>query len=82
MPGLTFDDHSTGTCMYSMTKDEHFIFDWHPAFKEKAIMIGGLSGHGYKFAPAFGKLVEDWFKLGQSEFYSDIFKLKQSAIKD
>jgi monomeric sarcosine oxidase len=41
-------------CMYPMSKDEHFILDRHP--DDARIVIGaGLSGHGFKFAPAIGE---------------------------
>jgi len=42
----------SAVCMYPMSADEHFILDrLYPH-----IVIGaGLSGHGFKFAPAIGE---------------------------
>lgn len=45
------------TCLYTMTPDEHFILDridsapvWYAA---------GFSGHGFKFAPAIGRVMAE-----------------------
>ncbi|NWV13914.1 SOX oxidase, partial [Ptilonorhynchus violaceus] len=44
------------TCLYTNTPDGDFILDWHPKFSN--IVIGaGFSGHGFKLAPAVGKLL-------------------------
>jgi sarcosine oxidase len=45
-------------CMYSLTPDEHFIVDRHPAH-ERLILCGGFSGHGFKFAPVIGEIAAD-----------------------
>jgi len=51
-----FRPQSHAVCMYTMTPDEHFIVDYHP--QHPAVVIAaGLSGHGFKFAPALGDLV-------------------------
>ena len=43
-------------CMYPMARDERFILDRHP--DDPRIVIGaGLSGHGFKFAPAIGEML-------------------------
>jgi glycine/D-amino acid oxidase-like deaminating enzyme len=45
-------------CMYTMSPDEHFILDRHPAISQ-VVYCAGLSGHGFKFAPVLGRyLVE------------------------
>ncbi|MDQ6654238.1 MAG: N-methyl-L-tryptophan oxidase [Verrucomicrobiota bacterium] len=45
-------------CMYSLTPDEHFVFDRHPAH-ERLLLCGGFSGHGFKFAPVIGEIAAD-----------------------
>jgi monomeric sarcosine oxidase len=40
-------------CLYTMSPDEHFIVDRHP-LHERVVFAAGLSGHGFKFAPALG----------------------------
>jgi sarcosine oxidase len=43
-------------CMYSMTDDEHFVIDKHPAHPN-VILAGGFSGHGFKFVPVVGEIL-------------------------
>jgi monomeric sarcosine oxidase len=55
MPGLGRHVRSQ-VCMYPMARDERFILDRHP--DDARIVIGaGLSGHGFKFAPAIGEVL-------------------------
>ncbi len=43
-------------CMYPMATDERFILAKHP--DDARVVIGaGLSGHGFKFAPAIGEVL-------------------------
>jgi monomeric sarcosine oxidase len=49
-------DHSV--CLYTMSPDEHFIVDRHPAYANVAF-AAGLSGHGFKFAPVLGRALAD-----------------------
>ncbi|MFN7208866.1 MAG: N-methyl-L-tryptophan oxidase [Aggregatilineales bacterium] len=45
-------------CLYTMTPDEHFVLDQHPAYPQ--IVFGaGFSGHGFKFGNLIGKLLAD-----------------------
>jgi sarcosine oxidase len=45
-------------CLYTMTPDEHFIVDHHPAHPQ--IVIGAAcSGHGFKFSTLLGSIVVD-----------------------
>ncbi len=48
----------TRRCLYSDTKDEHFLIDEHPEVSGLYVAAGG-SGHGFKFAPILGDLVVD-----------------------
>ncbi len=53
------------TCMYTMTPDEHFIVDRHPAHAN--VHFGaGFSGHGFKFAPVIGECLAELAIDGQS----------------
>lgn len=49
-------DHAV--CLYTMSKDEHFIVDRHPVHSN-VVFAAGLSGHGFKFAPALGRALAD-----------------------
>lgn len=45
-------------CMYTMSRDGHFIVDRLPEY-ENVTFAAGMSGHGFKFAPVIGEyLVE------------------------
>jgi glycine/D-amino acid oxidase-like deaminating enzyme len=45
-------------CIYTMTPDEHFVVDLHPAHPQVAF-AAGFSGHGFKFASVIGEILAD-----------------------
>ena len=45
-------------CMYTRTPDDHFIVDRHP-HDQSIVVLGGFSGHGYKFCPVMGEIAAD-----------------------
>jgi sarcosine oxidase len=45
-------------CLYTMTPDAHFVVDHHPT-SPNVVVVAGLSGHGYKFAPALGAIAAE-----------------------
>jgi glycine/D-amino acid oxidase-like deaminating enzyme len=51
LPGLE-GPRSSAVCMYPMSKDGDFILD---RVSERIVVAAGLSGHGFKFAPALGE---------------------------
>ncbi|MEM1191724.1 MAG: N-methyl-L-tryptophan oxidase [Pseudomonadota bacterium] len=58
LPGVECERLEHSTCFYTMTPDEHFIVDRHP-HAENVAFAAGLSGHGFKFAPALGEALVD-----------------------
>jgi sarcosine oxidase len=58
-------DHAV--CMYTLTPDEHFVIDWHPRL-ERTVFAAGLSGHGFKFAPALGETLADLSLHGATQW--------------
>lgn len=44
------------TCLFSNTRDEHFILDLHPRHPEVSI-AAGFSGHGFKFCSVVGEIM-------------------------
>jgi len=66
LPGLTNRCTAHTVCLYTMTSDEHFIVDRHPACPQ-VVFAAGLSGHGFKFAPVLGVALADLALEGQSE---------------
>ena len=46
------------TCLYTNTPDMNFAVGPHPS-EEKVVVVGGFSGHGFKFASAIGEVAAD-----------------------
>lgn len=58
LPGAPGRTTRHGVCFYTMSPDENFVVDRHPA-DERVVFAAGLSGHGFKFASVLGEaLVE------------------------
>jgi len=53
------------TCIYTMTPDDHFIIDRHPASRN-IVYATGFSGHGFKFAPVVGEILADLTQTGET----------------
>ena len=58
LPNASFTPNEHSVCFYTMTPDGHFILDRHPEAKS-VLLVGGLSGHGFKFTRVLGKIVAD-----------------------
>ena len=65
-------DHQV--CMYTLSPDEHFVVDRHPEYRQVAL-IAGLSGHGFKFAPALAEAVCDLIFDRASDYPIDFLSL-------
>ncbi len=65
-------------CMYSLTPDEHFVVDRHPAH-ERLLLCGGFSGHGFKFAPVIGEIAADLALEGGTEHPIAFLSLRRFA---
>jgi len=55
LPGLSGDVTYWKVCLYTNTPDADFIVDRLPADPRIAV-VGGLSGHGFKFTVALGRI--------------------------
>ena len=69
-------DHTT--CLYTMSPDEHFIVDHHPQHSNVAF-AAGLSGHGFKFAPALGRALADLVLQGGTNLPIEFLSLARFA---
>lgn len=58
MPSVGVDRVGHRVCMYGATESRDFLVDRHPSIPG-VVVASGLSGHGFKFAPAVGRLVAD-----------------------
>jgi len=52
-PSLAGELVAAATCLYTMSPDEHFIVGTRPGHR-RTHFAAGLSGHGFKLAPALG----------------------------
>jgi sarcosine oxidase len=65
------------TCLFSNTRDEHFILDVHPEFPEVSI-AAGFSGHGFKFCSVVGEIMAALaLDGGCKDFDLELFRLKR-----
>jgi len=44
-------------CRYTLTPDRHFLVGELPGYSGTCFTAAGMSGHGFKFAPAIGEMV-------------------------
>jgi monomeric sarcosine oxidase len=58
LPGVSTQMTDHAVCLYTMSPDEHFVVDRHPAHAN-VVFAAGLSGHGFKFAPVLGAALAD-----------------------
>jgi sarcosine oxidase len=58
LPRTTAEVRHHSVCMYTVTADRHFIVDRHPSFPQ-VVVVAGLSGHGFKFAPVLGEVAAE-----------------------
>ena len=67
-------DHAV--CLYTMSPDEHFIVDRHPAHAN-VVFAAGLSGHGFKFTPVLGRALADLALDGSTPLAIDFLSLQR-----
>jgi N-methyl-L-tryptophan oxidase len=65
-------------CKYEFTPDEDFVIDRHP-LHPNVLLIGGLSGHGFKFASVLGEIAADLLLDGRTRFDLGAFALERFA---
>ncbi len=46
-------------CLYTVTQDENFLIA-PSAAHPRVLLFSACSGHGFKYAPTFGQLAEEW----------------------
>jgi sarcosine oxidase len=79
MPFANRRVRKTLACMYTMTPDNHFIIDSHPAF-ENLVYATGFSGHGFKFAPVVGEILADMVLTGGTDHATEFLKSSRFEI--
>ena len=61
-------------CLYTLTRDEHFLIDFHPA-TERVVVTSPCSGHGFKHSAAVGETLTQLALDGGCEFDISAFNL-------
>jgi sarcosine oxidase len=84
VPLQTFiDQHLVGTvpraaraqvCLYTNTPDHHFLVG-SPPDKPWMLVLGGFSGHGFKYSPLIGDAAAGWTQSGGLNPLLDFFAL-------
>jgi len=79
LPGLTGEIVHAVVCPYTMTPDEDFILDRHPAHPQ-IVIASPCSGHGFKFAPVIGNILADLAVRGATEYPIGRFRLGRERL--
>ncbi|MGB0100394.1 MAG: N-methyl-L-tryptophan oxidase [Nocardioides sp.] len=66
-------------CQYTLTPDRDFVIDRVPG--HPSLVVGLGAGHGFKFAPTFGRLLAD-LATGERESISPTFALDRPGLTD
>ncbi len=69
LPNLQQYSHAK-TCLYTMTPDEHFFLGPLRFPNQNVFLATGFSGHGFKFAPVIGEVIEQYIE-GKLEYDID-----------
>lgn len=78
LPGAAGTLIQARPCIYTMTPDEHFIIDTHPAHPQ--IVIGACcSGHAFKFSPLIGSILTDLALDGRTTHEIALFDIERFA---
>jgi len=64
---------SSKVCLYNCTPTGDFLIDRHPD-DPRVVLAGGLSGHGFKFVPAIGRLVAELLDRGERAEVPAVFR--------
>jgi sarcosine oxidase len=66
-------------CMYTNTPDAHFVVGPLPGLSTVTV-LGGFSGHGFKFAPVMGDVAADLALQGRTDYPIDLFSPNRFAF--
>jgi glycine/D-amino acid oxidase-like deaminating enzyme len=79
LPGVSDLRTRHTTCFYTMSPDEHFIVDRHPAHEQVAF-AAGLSGHGFKFTGVLGEVLADLALSGRTPQPIDFLRCTRPGL--
>lgn len=61
------------TCLFELSRDEHFLVDRHPV-APAAVVGAGFSGHGFKFCSVIGEILADLVLDGATRHDIGLFR--------
>lgn len=64
------------TCLYTNSRDHHFIIDRHPQHPNVTLACG-FSGHGFKFASVIGEVLADLATTGSTPLPAQFLSLSR-----
>ncbi len=68
-------------CQYTLTPDRDFVLDSVPGY-EGVVFVGLGAGHGFKFAPTFGRLLADLVLTGVAGADVAAFGMRRPGLTD
>jgi len=74
IPDLAVGFREAKTCLYTTTRDGHFVLDRHPRHAN-VLLASPCSGHGFKHAFAVGEALADLALDGRTRHKIDLFAL-------
>lgn len=74
LKGLRERSLQAEVCLYTLTRDEQFLIDFHPA-TERVVLASPCSGHGFKHSAAVGQTLTQLALDGGCEFDISAFNL-------
>ncbi|MFC5653843.1 N-methyl-L-tryptophan oxidase [Paenibacillus solisilvae] len=78
MPGAAGKLLRSAVCKYEHTPDDDFIIDFHPQHPN-VLLVGGFSGHGFKFASVVGEISADLIEHRKSGQDLQLFAVSRFA---
>ena len=79
LPALQGPWCGADVCKYTLSADEHFIVDLHPALRRVSFACG-FSGHGFKFASVMGEALADLALEGRSALPIEFLSMAGRAL--
>ena len=79
LPELNSQPIDAAVCMYTSTRDEHFVLDQHPDFP-RVTVVSACSGHGFKFAPVIGEIAADFAETGRTRLPVGLFGINRPTL--
>lgn len=68
---------SIKSCLYTYTRDDHFIIDHLPGYAKRVTIACGFSGHGFKFVSVVGEILADLAMKGETDLPVGFLSLKR-----